>query len=93
MAVSCIHRSVCCQYIEICGSLSDPVRSQVVPRELRVDAVRFRRGQCLSSVRVRKVNRARQKVCACAERRVSWDLNEWSAKGEVGFWAGASLSP
>lgn len=81
MAVSCIHGSVCCQHIEICVSLSDPVGSQVVPRELRVDAVRFRRGQCLSPGEQSEA----EGVCACAERRVTWGLSECSAKGEVGL--------
>lgn len=62
----------------------------MVPRELRVDAVRFRRGQCISPVKLfRKTEKGEQSeaegVCACAERRVTWGLSDWSAKGEVGL--------
>lgn len=63
----------------------------MVPRELRVDAVRVPRGRCLtqSCEAVPQEWKGEQSeaegVCACAERRVTWGLREWSAKGEVGL--------
>lgn len=56
-------------------SLSDPVRSQVVPRVLRVDAVRFRRGQCLSPGKLfRESEKGEQSkaegVCLCRKESV-----------------------